>query len=481
MLILPLHRPLDRATFPFVTAMLVALNVLVFALAQRGDAVRLADLGHWYAESGLAEFEWPAYQRFVALQGDEAEREGVASVPEGARAGYLFQRRIMDARLAAALRDAARDDADVRHGELASAYARRAGRIVTLSYALRHSELDPVRLLGHAFLHGGVVHLLGNMLFLIALGLLVEGALGEARFALLYLVGILGSAAFSLAWNWGGGGGGLGASGAIAALMGAFCIIWGRREVRFFWWFFVVFDYVRKPAIWLLPLWLGWEALNLAFNAGAGVGFDAHLGGLLAGALAGWVLVRTGQVRQGFLEADADAHGSDELAEARRCLGRMDLAGAEARLERLAERRVGHIEVAVLRYRCAFLSGDKALAVQRLILLLSIPAADAGQAVEQYRALEECLAGRSVPRGAWRVGIYRRWMALRQHDLVEALLQHWLADEARAPQWFELALARRGNGEEAASRTTLERLVQRFPHAPEADKARFLLRSDGTP
>ncbi|MBN8726779.1 MAG: rhomboid family intramembrane serine protease [Xanthomonadales bacterium] len=481
MLILPLHRPLTRATFPFVTAVLVLVNVLVFALAQGGDGARVEELGHWYAQSGLADLEWPAYQRFVATQGDAAEQEAATEVPAEARGTYLFHQRLMDVRLEAALRaapvGAAGGEAE-RRAELEAEYTRRAGRIVTLSWLLRHSEVDPGRLLGHAFLHAGVMHLAGNMLFLIALGLLVEGALGEARFALLYLVGILGSAAFSLAWHWGDGGGGLGASGAIAALMGAFCVIWGRRPVRFFWWFFVVFDYVRKPAIWLLPAWIGWEALNLAFNADAGVGFDAHLGGLLAGALAGWVLARTGQVRHDFFEEIEEDRSVEELAEARRLLGRMDLAGAEARLAALAAQHAGNLEVAILRYRCASLAGNATLALERLLVLLSIPAADAAEAAEQYRAMEEGLAGRSVPRGAWRVGIYRRWMALRQYELVEALLQRWLADDARALHWFELALARRANGEEAAFRTALERLVARFPHAPEAGKARFLLEAE---
>ena len=55
MLILPLHRPLNRATFPFVTAILVVLNVLVFGLAQRGDDGRMQALSTWYEASGLVQ------------------------------------------------------------------------------------------------------------------------------------------------------------------------------------------------------------------------------------------------------------------------------------------------------------------------------------------------------------------------------------------------------------------------------------------
>ncbi len=55
MLILPLHRPLTRATFPIVTALLVVLNVAIFVLFQAGDWSRLEALEAWYGESGLAQ------------------------------------------------------------------------------------------------------------------------------------------------------------------------------------------------------------------------------------------------------------------------------------------------------------------------------------------------------------------------------------------------------------------------------------------
>nr|WP_237653481.1 rhomboid family intramembrane serine protease [Xanthomonas translucens] len=178
-------------------------------------------------------------------------------------------------------------------------------------------------MLSSAFLHADGLHLFGNMLFLVVLGTLLEGAIGRWRFLLVYLLGAFGASAFSLAWRWGEAGGGLGASGAIAGLMGAFCVVWGRRPVRFFYWFVVVFDYVRGPAIALLPLWLGWELYNLLVNGDAGIGFDAHAGGLVIGALLGAALVAMRQTREAFMRDEAVAAADDRWERAQRHLGRL--------------------------------------------------------------------------------------------------------------------------------------------------------------
>lgn len=63
MLLLPLHRPLTRATFPVVTALLVLINVLVFFGPQAGDQARVQEVLTAYVPSRLAEIETPAYEQ----------------------------------------------------------------------------------------------------------------------------------------------------------------------------------------------------------------------------------------------------------------------------------------------------------------------------------------------------------------------------------------------------------------------------------
>lgn len=481
MFILPLHRPLTRATFPIVTALLVVLNVAIFALFQIGDFSRLGALESWYGDSGLARIEWPAYLDFEAARDGSRVREALAQVPEDDRASVLFHARLHDLALERALAQAAREDGGAREaadvGALQRDFDARASRIVTLRYRLRYGEVAPVRWISAAFLHGGVMHLVGNMFFLLALGLLVEGALGPWRFLLLYLAGAVGASLFSLAWNWGEAGSALGASGAIAALMGAFAVIWGWRPVRFFWWFFVVFDYVKKPAIWLLPLWVGWEALNMLFNEEAGVGFDAHLGGLLTGALLGWAFVRTGQVRHEFLdETDVAPDVAAELDAIRAKAGRMDLAEAQGALDALDARAPGRFDVALVGYRLAVLGARRPEAARRALQALDIPARNTAEVALQLALLEEAFPlDRPVPGGAWREGVRRRWLALGCLGECRRLLEAWLADSATAGDWFELALRARERGEGDLHHALLEEIVARFPAAPEAGKARFML------
>lgn len=484
MLILPLHRPLTRATFPFVTVALILINVVVFLLLQGGDYRRLDALGNWYRSSGLVELEWPEYLRHVQEHGDAGVLALEGELDDDTRAWMLLQGRLSDARLDARLKaappgDAESDGADplVHWALLEEEFQARRARITTFRYALRYSEVDPGRMFSHAFLHGGFMHLIGNMFFLAALGLLVEGALGEWRFALLYALSILGSCLFSLAWHWGDGGAGLGASGAIAGLMGAFCVVWGRRPVRFFWWFFVLFGYVRKPAIWLLPAWIGWEVFNLIFNAEAGIGFEAHLGGLLSGALVGWVFVGTAQVRDGFLDdEDSEADLEQDLAEVRGLLGRMQTADAMVRLAPLEEEYPEHLGIAVIQHRTAVLRGMQREAQRHALRALQIDAANTDEVALQLAVLEEAFpSDYPLPVGQWRESLRRRWMALDCHASVQSLLERAPADNDAPRHWFELALRLREQGDEAGFRRVLGVLQQRFPIAPEAEKARFWL------
>lgn len=486
MLILPLHRRLSRTTFPFVTAALVLVNVVVFAFAQTGDVPRAQGLQAWYTTSGLAAMEWPHYLRHLDERGDADAAAKAREWPEKARDGLLLQHRLADARAEAALAGAlaSTGEAEAQARALQAEFQRRAAGLFTHRYTLRYSAIEPVRMVSHAFLHGGIGHLLGNMFFLVALGLLVEGALGEWRFAGLYLAGTLGAAAFALAWRWGQAGAALGASGAVSALMGAFCVLWGRRPVRFFWWFLVVFDYVRKPAIWLLPAWIGWEALHLWLDPDAGIGFDAHLGGLLAGAAVGGLLVLSGQVRTDFLE-DRDETPAETLAaalaEVRPLLGSLQLDRAAALLEGLAARHPASLEVALLRYRAARLGNHAVAARQHALAALALPAADADDVAAQHALLDEALpAPRLLPPGPWLDALWRRWLLLGEHARVEALLKRSPSAIASPAAWFELALAWRDR-EPAEAQRVLALVARRFPGSAEAGKARFLLASEPAP
>ncbi len=486
MLILPLHHPITRANFPLATALLVLVNVFIFLGLQSGDGRTMAQAQQQYVDSGLGRYESPAYERHLQVAARHEELAALREVPEPARAVYVSQHTLNDVAFAAALHrgeyfDSAADFDTWR--PLRAVYETRQSEVFTLRHVMRSSEADPWRMFASAFLHGGLMHLIGNMVFLIALGLLVEGALGSARFLGVYVLGAMGAGAASLYWRWGDAGGGLGASGAIAALMGAFCVVWGRQPVRFFYWVGVVFDYVRAPAIWLLPLWLGWEIYNLLANGDIGIGFDAHAGGLISGALMGAALVALGQVRDGFIHADhADDPGAttgERWQQAQAHLGKLQLREAETLLAQLAQEQPQRFDVRVARYRVARHAGDRAIAQQRAQEVLALAVADRGGVQAQQEVLADLHQAGDAIDDSQHLALAQRWLGLGELDATQDLLRAIEPNTAWAPQfaqlWFELALDYRDRHAPDAHASALRSLIARHPEQPQAAKARFLL------
>jgi membrane associated rhomboid family serine protease len=351
---------------------------------------------------------------------------------------------------------------------------------------LRFSEIDPKRMLGAMFLHGGVGHLVGNMLFLAVLGLLVEGAVGPLLFLALYLLGGVGSALVSLAWRWGDPGTALGASGAIASLMGAYCVLWGTRKVRFFWWFFVVFDYVKAPALILLPFWLGWELVNLAWSRGSNIAFDAHAGGIVAGALLALGVRALGWERREFLDedriADETAEASAALAKADEHIGRLEIPAARALLEPLALRARDDIAIAAALYRCArYERGMPRIdAAARTVLAMQVVGAPALRTQKDvFDDYLKARGDRAIVPPSLAIALASRWPAIGAGADAAKLLAR-VVERAPTAQGLEaacLALARalreRGEGRNAIG--ILESIVRTWPASAGAEKARILL------
>lgn len=150
-------------------------------------------------------------------------------------------------------------------------------------------------LLTSAFLHGGWMHIIGNMVFLWAFGPPMEEAMGSARFMMFYIVGAVVAMA---AHVWGDPSStipALGASGAVAAVMGAFLVTYPRDQIRTL----VLTPAVRViyiPAIVLIGLWVVTQVISVTTesqqaNAG-GVAYLAHIGGAIFGAVTGRLLVQ---------------------------------------------------------------------------------------------------------------------------------------------------------------------------------------------
>jgi len=135
------------------------------------------------------------------------------------------------------------------------------------------------------FIHGGWLHLLGNMLYLWLFGRGVESALGPFRFGVLYLVSGVAAAMMQAFTNPTAEVPMIGASGAIAGALGAYLILHPRANVTLFVWIFILVRLVSVPAVILLVLWFAMQLVS-ALNASPdepGVAFWAHVGGFIAG------------------------------------------------------------------------------------------------------------------------------------------------------------------------------------------------------
>jgi membrane associated rhomboid family serine protease len=145
------------------------------------------------------------------------------------------------------------------------------------------------------FLHGGWLHLIGNMWFLWLAGFVLEDAWGRWLYSAFYLVA--GAAALQFyAWtNPGSLTPTLGASGAVAALMGAFLVRFPKMKIELAWLFGFKLYRFKAAAYWLLPLWLLSEVFfGSLLGSTGGVAHWAHVGGFLFGALAALVIQHSG-------------------------------------------------------------------------------------------------------------------------------------------------------------------------------------------
>lgn len=141
------------------------------------------------------------------------------------------------------------------------------------------------------FLHGSVFHLAGNMLFLWIFGNNVEDSMGRVKFVLFYLLGGLGALAAQVLVDPQASTPMIGASGAVAGVLGAYAVLYPRARVVTLIFIVIIFTVIELPAVLMLGLWLAQQVLlgaaDLAGPAseGGGVAYFAHIGGFAAGAL----------------------------------------------------------------------------------------------------------------------------------------------------------------------------------------------------
>ncbi len=164
-----------------------------------------------------------------------------------------------------------------------------------MTYGTIHQEIttgkDYFTLFTSMFLHGGWMHLIGNMMFLWVFADNIEAKIGSSRFLLFYLLGGLAASLAHIIFNSTSTIPSVGASGAIAAVMGAYLVMFPHSKIKML--VLILFRSFHIPAFIFLGLWIGQQLLagfgSLAETKDTpGVAWWAHIGGFVAGLIAGY-------------------------------------------------------------------------------------------------------------------------------------------------------------------------------------------------
>jgi membrane associated rhomboid family serine protease len=156
-------------------------------------------------------------------------------------------------------------------------------------YGVVPARLRPVTLLTSLFLHGGWTHIIGNMLFLWAFGKSLEDAMGHTKFLMFYLVCGITAGITHVVFNAYTTLPTVGASGAIAGVMGAYLVKFPRARIHTLFFLFIFFTTTDIPAFLILIYWFitqlfsEYGAITQSQVMNGGVAYAAHIGGFVSG------------------------------------------------------------------------------------------------------------------------------------------------------------------------------------------------------
>jgi membrane associated rhomboid family serine protease len=400
MLLVPIPEGVNWRRPPPVTLVLILLNALVFFGYQSGDTAREAELTRAYFQSSLPAVELPRYKARVA-----EEEPGMAKRLERAPRELVFVRMEGDGKFMRALR--AGEVVKPAEPAYATWHEDREridaieGRLSFRRFGFTPADPRPVTWVTSMFLHGGLMHLAGNMVFLFILGVAVEAPLGAGWFLALYLLGGLGGDLLQWAVDPSSTVPTVGASGAISGLMGLFAVVFGLRPVRFFYWLFVVFGFRSLRGLAVLPLWIGWELLqSLVARGHSSVAYMEHAGGLAAGALLGAIArhrLVAARVERFHEEREGEQADRADYDKARALAQKLDYAAASTVFARLARRHPADADMMRQWYAIARRTPQLPHYAAATNAVLGLPGKDAATRRWQAEVLAEYMRMGGVP------------------------------------------------------------------------------------
>jgi len=390
MIFIPFFKKIDWTQPPVITLLLILVNCVIFVVFQSDDAELTEQAYQYYLESELPTIEIPLYVEYLKQQNEwkkltpygeylDAKQNADHSVTTDKKQHLQLNKlrrdtdefqlvqlagpMIMDSGFQQQLSGGklfADHDSFSTWKKLNTEFQNRLNKVVTYRHGLKPNAPTISSFFTNMFLHGGYDHLIGNMIFLFIIGFVVEAALGKFSFSIGYVVaGLIGGILYVIS-NANSQIPTIGASGAIAGLMGMYTVLFGLRKINFFYFIFVYFDYVKAPAIILLPIWLGHEFLQLFWNSNSGVNYFAHIGGLSSGALFAFIVKHYfNKVNIDYLDQEIKEEAkANQLETALEYLGDMQVTKALALLKQLCNEHPQNREYLMQWYKAAKLQPD---------------------------------------------------------------------------------------------------------------------------
>lgn len=294
-MLLPLrHENMRSRRWPVITIGLIALNVVVFFGTHSHMDHGAREYGTVRAHVLLLAATHPDLQMQPEVEKFVIEfRKHNPKVWQDAKSPYRELEDSWDARMRLMEPQQAQVEMDV----LGNQFVAMRSVSIAEQYGFVPAHPTGISYLTHMFLHGGWLHIIFNMWFLWLAGIILEDTWGRAIYPAFYLIAGLAACLFHGWMNPGALVPMIGASGAVAGLMGAFLARYPKTKIEMAWFFFLRFRAYRfkAPAYTLLPLWALSEVFyGSLFGATSGVAHWAHVGGFAFGATAALVLFKSG-------------------------------------------------------------------------------------------------------------------------------------------------------------------------------------------
>jgi membrane associated rhomboid family serine protease len=368
--------------FPVITVGLILINSLIFLSTtkiiektQNNFAVKAEELIKYELQL-MQTYDFERFKKYtneVELMEIQHALSDIEDFRSEIRAGKIIEKKSLEFR---------------RWQALYRAYETAVDSAFLQKYGFVPAKFNILGLFTSMYLHGGWLHLIGNMLFLWVLGGAVEDKWGIPTFIVFYHLSGVAAALIQYANNPHSIIPGIGASGAIAGVMGAFLIRHYKTRIKIAYLLFLYVGKFQIPAWIVLPLWLGDQYFNaITYKDMTGVAVWAHIGGFLFGILFAVFLVLTGIERK-FLTPkkpiDGEKVWKKEETQERETLDKNVYIGKE-----LAAK--GKYSDALISFNAALLGDPNNLEVLKLLYFTYLKIGDMGELIRTAGNISDLL------------------------------------------------------------------------------------------